>query len=136
MSVVTAPLVLGDRYRLEQQMASGGYGEVWRGTDLLLARPVAVKLLHPESAADPQAAGPAPAPGAGTLPGTHAYLAPERVSGGRGTAASDLYALGVVAYQSLAGRLPFTGTAAEVTRAHLTHPLPPLPPAVPADVAV
>src|SRR5436305_162111 len=121
MSVVTAPLVLGDRYRLEQQMASGGYGEVWRGTDLLLARPVAV---------------PAPATGAGTLPGTRAYLAPERVSGGRGTAASDLYALGVVAYQSLAGRLPFTGTAAEVTRAHLTHPLPPLPPAVPADVAV
>src|SRR5947207_8154150 len=57
MSAVTAPIVLADRYRLEQQMASGGYGEVWRGTDLLLARPVAVKLMHPESAGDPQAVG-------------------------------------------------------------------------------
>src|SRR5438045_9449178 len=56
MSVVAVPVVLADRYQLEQQMASGGYGEVWRGTDLLLARPVAVKLLHPESAADPQTA--------------------------------------------------------------------------------
>jgi serine/threonine protein kinase len=39
--------------------------------------------------------------------GTAAYLAPERVHGGRGGPEADLYALGVVLYQMLAGRLPF-----------------------------
>jgi serine/threonine protein kinase len=45
----------------------------------------------------------------GMVIGTPAYLAPERVAGARATPRSDLYAVGVVAYEALAGRQPFTG---------------------------
>jgi serine/threonine-protein kinase len=44
--------VLEHRYRLDGLIASGGVGEVWRGTDLALQRVVAVKLLRPEYAQD------------------------------------------------------------------------------------
>jgi len=44
---------LGDRYRLDEVIASGGAAIVWRGFDEHLARPVAVKLLHPHHAGDP-----------------------------------------------------------------------------------
>lgn len=37
---------LGGRYRLDAQIASGGMGSVWRGTDTRLGRTVAVKVLH------------------------------------------------------------------------------------------
>ena len=45
----------------------------------------------------------------GTLLGTPAYLAPERIDGQQATAQSDLYSLGVVLYEALAGRKPFDG---------------------------
>jgi serine/threonine protein kinase len=38
--------LLGDRYQLADRIAVGGMGEVWRATDLVLGRPVAVKLLR------------------------------------------------------------------------------------------
>ena len=44
---------LADRYRLEDVIASGGVAIVWRAFDEHLARPVAVKLLHPHHAGDP-----------------------------------------------------------------------------------
>ncbi|MGH9274336.1 MAG: protein kinase domain-containing protein [Acidimicrobiales bacterium] len=44
--------VLGGRYRLESLVASGGMAQVWRGTDDVLRRQVAVKLLHPHLVAD------------------------------------------------------------------------------------
>jgi serine/threonine-protein kinase len=81
------------------------------------------------------AAGSAPITGTGMLIGTPAYLSPERVEGGPATAASDLYSLGIVSYECLAGAPPFTGTALEVALAHAHRALPPLPPAVPAAVA-
>lgn len=239
----TGPLqLLAGRYRLDQRIASGGFGEVWQGTDVVLSRPVAVKLLRAEfaedaemlarfrdeaqhagavahegiariydygepssssppflvmefvdgpSLADVLADGPlepvrvldvvaqaaaglhavheaglvhrdikpqnvlirgdgqvkltdfgishaawsAPMTASGMLLGTAGYLAPERVSGDPGTGASDLYALGVVAYECLAGGPPFSGLPVEVALAHQTSPLPPLPATVPADTA-
>ena len=234
--------VLEHRYRLDDRIALGGVGEVWRGTDLVLRRPVAVKLLRPEYAQDEEclarfraegrhaallchpniaqvydyadkappvpgflvmelvdgqslarllAAGPlSPArtmgivaqaarglraahaaglvhrdikPGnllvgrddhvkitdfgiaqvagaarltrTGTLVGTAAYLAPERAIGGPATPASDLYSLGVVAYECLTGEAPFDGEPLAVALAHLQQTMPPLPPSVPAAVA-
>ncbi|MGR7024638.1 serine/threonine-protein kinase [Geodermatophilus sp. URMC 62] len=45
--------MLGDRYQLSALIASGGMGQVWRGTDVLLHRPVAVKVLRSEYTGDP-----------------------------------------------------------------------------------
>jgi eukaryotic-like serine/threonine-protein kinase len=54
MVVTLASAVLADRYRLEDPVAYGGVGEVWRATDLVLGRPVAVKLLRTEYAEHPE----------------------------------------------------------------------------------
>ena len=45
-------LMVANRYRLERHVATGGTGEVWRALDLTLGRPVAVRLLRCEHAAD------------------------------------------------------------------------------------
>ncbi|MBL7258427.1 serine/threonine-protein kinase [Paractinoplanes lichenicola] len=45
--------ILGDRYRLDDRIAAGGMGEVWRATDTVLGRDVAVKTLHADRAGDP-----------------------------------------------------------------------------------
>jgi serine/threonine-protein kinase len=234
--------LLAGRYRLDGPIASGGVGEVWRAFDLVLDRPVAVKVLRSEyagqrqaldrfraearhagsvahpgiaqiydygeggdigapflvmelvngpSLADLLAAGPLDpgttmdviaqtaaglqaahaaglvhrdvkpgnlliAPGgqvkitdfgiahaAGSLPitrtgmviGTPSYLAPERAAGGPASSASDLYSLGIVGYECLAGEPPFSGMPYEVAAAHQHQELPPLPATVPAVAA-
>jgi serine/threonine-protein kinase len=69
------------------------------------------------------------------LVGTAGYLSPEQATGQPATAASDLYALGVVAYECLAGRRPFTGEhPIAVALGHLLQPPPPLPEDVPEQV--
>jgi eukaryotic-like serine/threonine-protein kinase len=238
---ISAPFVPSGRYELNELLAAGGFGQVWRATDLALGRPVAVKLLHAGFACHPEtldrfraearhtgalsheniarvydygeppeapapflvmelvegqslaemlaagpldaaavvdivaqtaagldaahraglvhrdikpgnllitpdglvkitdfgisyAAGSAPVTSTGQLVGTPGYLAPERVRGARAGPSSDLYSLGVVAWECLAGRAPFTGTAVEVAIAHRDRALPLLPVTVPAEV--
>lgn len=239
---MSSTAVAAGRYQLLEQIGTGGTGEVWRGLDTVLGRPVAVKLLRAQYAAQPEAlarfrlearqagslshpaiavihdfgepdgtqppylvmelidgpslaavlsggpltpawtmnviaqtaaglhaahaaglvhrdvkpanllldrdghvkitdfgiaysASSAPVTRTGLIVGTPAYLAPERVSGERATPASDVYALGIVAYECLAGHLPFVGSPLEVATAHRDRPLPPLPASVPAGAA-
>jgi serine/threonine-protein kinase len=63
----------------------------------------------------------------GSVVGTAAYLAPEQARGEEATPSSDVYALGVVIYQLLTGRLPWEGaTLAELAlRRENERPLPP-----------
>ena len=239
--MIIAATNLAGRYVLEEQLGAGGFCEVWRATDTVLGRPVAVKLLHPGYAHQPEAlarfqaealhagalshsniarvydyaepasgqpylvmelvdgpsladvlaggaldvartmdivaqvasglqaahgaglihrdikpanillaadgtiritdfgiahaVGSVPLTATGMVMGTPGYIAPERVSGDQTGAASDLYALGIVAYECLAGSQPFSGAPLEVAIAHRDRPLPPLPPSAPAEVA-
>lgn len=67
----------------------------------------------------------------GMVMGTAQYLSPEQAVGQSATAASDVYALGVVAYEASAGRRPFTGRSpVDIAIAHVNAPVPPLPTSV------
>ena len=240
--MVFAGNLLAGRYQLVEPIGTGWFSEVWRATDAALSRPVAVKLLHPAYAQQPEALarfraqarhaaavwheniahiydydepaeGPQPylvmelvdgpslagvlaggpldaartmdavaqaaaglqaahgrglvhgdikpqnlllassgtvkitdwgsshaigsVPGTvtGIVTGTAEYLAPERIAGAQAAPASDLYALGVVAYECLTGAPPFVGEPPDVACAHRDRPVPPLPGSVPADVS-
>jgi serine/threonine-protein kinase len=71
----------------------------------------------------------------GSLFGTPAYLAPERLDGGAVEPATDVYALGVLLYKSLAGRLPWPiMNTTQMLRAHRLAEPAPLPSSVAAEV--
>jgi eukaryotic-like serine/threonine-protein kinase len=240
--MVLAGNLLAGRYQLVEPIGTGWFSEVWRATDAALSRPVAVKLLHPAYAQQPEALarfraealhaaavwheniahiydydepaegpqpylvmelvdGPAlagvladgpldaartmdfvaqaaaglqaaharglvhgdikpqnlllassgtvkitdwgsshaidsvPSTVTGIVTGTAEYLAPERIAGAQAAPASDLYALGVVAYECLTGAPPFVGELPDVACAHRDRPVPPLPGSVSADVS-
>ncbi len=232
---------LGGRYRLEERLAGGGMGEVWRARDLVLQRAVAVKVLRREYADDARflerfrsearhmaalshpgiagvydygesdgapylvmelvegeplsallareqrltparvmqivgetafalqaaheagvihrdvkpgnilvrtdgavkvtdfgiarAAGASTLTQTGTVVGTAHYLSPEQAEGRPVTARSDVYALGVVAFECLSGERPFVAdTPIAVAMSHVRATPPPLPPDVPQEV--
>jgi len=62
----------------------------------------------------------------GAVLGTPLYMSPEQCRGDRLDLRSDVYSLGVIAYQMLAGRTPFVGDFASVMNAHKSLPPPPL----------
>ena len=83
-----------------------------------------------------RAIGAAPLTDAGQVIGTAHYMSPEQATGKQVTSASDIYSLGVIAYEMFAGRRPFEAdTPVGISAAHVHSPVPPLPPAVPRGVA-
>jgi eukaryotic-like serine/threonine-protein kinase len=75
---------------------------------------------------------------AGSIVGTAQYLSPEQARGAAVDQRSDIYSVGIVLYELLTGRLPFTGdTPLEIAMKHLSEiPKPPseLRPEIPADL--
>ena len=59
--------------------------------------------------------------------GTPNYIAPEQVKGKRGDARSDIYAMGIIVYEMVTGKLPFSGPSALAVMNDrlINHPLPP-----------
>jgi serine/threonine protein kinase len=72
----------------------------------------------------------------GMVMGTAMYVSPEQATGAPVNAASDIYSLGVVAYECLAGHPPFTAREPlAIAFAHKHEPVPALPPDVPQPVS-
>ena len=71
----------------------------------------------------------------GQVMGTAQYLAPEQATGQQATGSSDLYSLGIIGYEALAGHRPFTGESQiAIALAQVNDAPPPLPSTVPAPV--
>ncbi|HEX7349418.1 serine/threonine-protein kinase [Brachybacterium sp.] len=71
----------------------------------------------------------------GLVMGTAQYLSPEQAMGKQATSLSDIYALGIVGYEMLVGRRPFTGSSqVEIAMAQVKQQPPELPEAISVDL--
>ncbi len=71
----------------------------------------------------------------GQVMGTAQYLAPEQATGQQATGSSDIYALGIIGYEVLAGRRPFSGESQiAIALAQVNDTPPPLPTSIPSPV--
>jgi eukaryotic-like serine/threonine-protein kinase len=99
----------------------------------LLVRPNGTLVLTDFGIA--RSAGAAQLTAAGSVLGTASYISPEQAMGEQATPLSDIYALGVVAYQCLAGHRPFEGeNPLEIAMRHVREVPPPLPADIPPTV--
>ena len=82
-----------------------------------------------------RAADQVPLTATGQVMGTVQYLSPEQASGKTASPQTDIYSLGIVAYEALAGRRPFTGESqVSIAMAHIKNTPPPLPESIPLPV--
>ena len=71
----------------------------------------------------------------GQVMGTAQYLAPEQATGQTATGSSDIYSLGIIGYELLAGKRPFTGESQiAIALAQVNDSPPPLPDSIPEPV--
>ena len=91
-----------------------------------------VKLFTPERPEGDERAGPlgpddSDLTRTGTLLGSPKYMSPEQIQGQHLDPRTDIYSFGIILYQMVSGRPPFTGsTGVDVIYKHVNHPVPPL----------
>lgn len=123
------PVLLQTAYALQAAKAEGVVHRDIKPSNILLRPDGFVKLTDFGISITPNQAT---MTDAGMVMGTAQYLPPEQARGEDATHQGDLYALGVIAYEALAGRRPFGGkTQVDVAFSHVNDPVPPLPEDVP-----
>lgn len=95
--------------------------------NLLLSKGASIKIADFGIAkASHEIAGASHTTISGTTLGTPTYMAPEQAVGEQIGPWTDLYAIGVIAFELFAGRVPFVGTDMAVMVRHLHDPVPPI----------
>src|SRR5439155_1163044 len=117
-------------YEVKRAVGQGGMGIVYEAIQPLIGKRVAIKVFKPDFARAKHSWRKTPDMSATqdlAITGTPDYMAPEQVRGEDATPQTDLYAIGVVAYQMLTGDVPFRAPSlVEVMTAHLKA-VPPRP---------